>query len=212
VPPTPLQRTGCACLTIAAAQFVAAGVERARLKSLLPGTSQQRPVASGEGASSSSSLSVAWTVPQYCLVGVSEFFYVAAIEFFFEQSPPRLRSLASALLLSAFGVANLVNGGVVALAGRVTDWIPSSSSKGSHSHIGIGTRGGGPSSLSGDNPGRLDLYFCAMGAFSLLNFALFAWPVAGRYRYYDNSNGCNNDDSTSDVDSCSNATSSVVSS
>ena len=101
VPPTPLQRAGCACLTIAAAQFVAAGVESARLRTLVlePASSppQRRRLAgvaaaAAEGQDETSLLSVAWLVPQYCLVGVSEFFYVAALEFDYEQPPPRLRA------------------------------------------------------------------------------------------------------------------------
>lgn len=97
VPPTLLQRAGCACLTIAAAQFLAAGVERARLQTLTGGRSPQQQQQQPSTTAAASSLSIAWLVPQYCLVGVSEFFYVAAIEFFYEQAPPRLRSLASAL-------------------------------------------------------------------------------------------------------------------
>ena len=75
------------------------------------------------------------------------------------QAPPSLRSLCSALLLSAFGVANLVSGGVVqAFEGR-TGWMPDA-----------------------NRPGRLDLYFYCLAAFSAINTVLFVWPVAVRYR------------------------------
>jgi hypothetical protein len=36
-------------------------------------------------------------------VGVSEFFFIGAIAFFYQQSPERMRSLAAALELVAFG-------------------------------------------------------------------------------------------------------------
>ena len=60
--PTTLQRTGAACVAITLAQVAAAAVERVRLSRL-------------------GDTSILWLIPQYALVGVAEFFYVGAIEF-----------------------------------------------------------------------------------------------------------------------------------
>ena len=154
-PPSMLFRTGAACAAIALSQFIAAGVEAARLSADAAGHR----------------FSVVWLIPQYVLVGVAEFFYVGAIEFYYAQAPPCVRALASALLLSAFGVANLLSGGVIKAVHLATDWMPTA------------TVGGAAAAAASAN-GRLDLYFTCVGVASLANLALFVWPVAARYTPY----------------------------
>ena len=64
------------------------------------------------------------TAPQIVIMGVSEFFFIGAIEFFYQQSPERMRSLAAALELVAFGIASYFNTALISVVGSTTDWLP----------------------------------------------------------------------------------------
>jgi len=64
------------------------------------------------------------TAPQIIIMGVSEFFFIGAIEFFYQQSPERMRSLAAALELVAFGIASYFNTALISVVGSMTDWLP----------------------------------------------------------------------------------------
>ena len=41
-------------------------------------------------------------------LGISEFFFIGMIEFFYQQAPERMRSLAAALELVSFGIASFI--------------------------------------------------------------------------------------------------------
>ena len=58
-------------------------------------------------------------------MGVSELFFIGAIAFFYQQSPERMRSLAAALELVAFGIASYLNTALISVVGATTDWLPS---------------------------------------------------------------------------------------
>ena len=113
--PTTLFRIGLSNALMAASMAVAAVVEAfgsAHTASVLAagGDNPMLPV---------------WTlIPQLVLLGVSEFFFVGAIEFFYQQSPERTRSLASALELVSYGIASFLNTGFIGAVSAATDWLP----------------------------------------------------------------------------------------
>ena len=57
-------------------------------------------------------------------IGVSEFFYIGLIEFFYQQAPVRMRSVTAALALLSFGIASYAASGVIAAVDSHTDWLP----------------------------------------------------------------------------------------
>lgn len=115
--PTTLQRVGMSNAVMAASMAVAAVVEAgatAHTAAVLRagGDNPELPV---------------WTlVPQLVLMGISEFFFVGAIEFFYQQSPERTRSLAAALELLSYGIASFLNSAFIGAIAATTDWLPGS--------------------------------------------------------------------------------------
>ncbi|PKA60069.1 Nitrate transporter 1.5 [Apostasia shenzhenica] len=111
-------------LAIAVAAMVAAGtVEHFRLKMSLAG--------------GGSSLSIAWQVPQYVLVGASEvFMYVGQLEFFNGEAPEGLKSFGSALCMTSISLGNYVSDLLVTAVMEITrkggraGWIPANLNRG----------------------------------------------------------------------------------
>ena len=151
--PTTLQRCAVSQVMMAVAMGIASAVEAWR------GSVQVAREAAGAG---NHDISVMWLVPQIAALGVSEFFFIGAIEFFYQQAPERMRSLASSLELVNYGVASYVGAGLLGVVGAHTDWLP-----------GSGPRG----------EGRLDLYYAMLAGLAAVNAAIFIWPVASLYRY-----------------------------
>ena len=113
--PTTLQRIGVSNAVMTLAMAVAAAVEAAASAHTMA------DLAAGGGSPSFSGF---WLVPQLVLLGVSEFFFVGAIEFFYQQSPERTRSLAAALELVSYGMASFLNSGFIGAVSAATDWLP----------------------------------------------------------------------------------------
>lgn len=117
---TELQRMG-AGLVIAMLAMVAAGlVELERLRRV---GVREEP----------SSLSVFWQIPQYALIGASEFFmYVGQLEFFNGQAPDGLKSFGSSLCMASISFGNYVSSILVSMVAKLTSgeastspgWIP----------------------------------------------------------------------------------------
>ena len=113
--PTTLQRCAASQVLMAVAMGVASAVEAWR------GSVQIAREAAG---AQNHDISVLWLIPQIAALGVSEFFFIGAIEFFYQQSPERMRSLAAALELVAFGIASYFNTALISVIGLLTDWLP----------------------------------------------------------------------------------------
>ncbi|MQL74271.1 hypothetical protein Taro_006611 [Colocasia esculenta] len=78
-----------------------------------------------------SSLSVFWQIPQYALIGASEFFmYVGQLEFFNGQAPDGLKSFGSSLCMASISFGNYASSMLVSIVEKVTSekaspgWIP----------------------------------------------------------------------------------------
>ena len=171
--PSPLTRIACALASVTAAMGCAAGVEVVRRRAAAA-------VAATGDDGSVGHLSIMWLTPQFVCIGVAEFFYVAAVEFFYVQAPPGLRSLAAAWLLAAFGVANLIAGGLVAAASHWGGWSPAAApGAGETPPAGLAASAAHAWDATG---ARLDLYFGAMAAFSALNTTAFVVWVGPRFR------------------------------
>ncbi|XP_073153560.1 protein NRT1/ PTR FAMILY 3.1-like [Henckelia pumila] len=74
-------------------------------------------------------ISVFWLLPQYCIHGLAEMFYVVGhIEFLYDQSPESMKSTAAALNWISIGIGNYISTLVVALvhkySGRNDNWLP----------------------------------------------------------------------------------------
>ncbi|GAB4857798.1 hypothetical protein Ancab_015706 [Ancistrocladus abbreviatus] len=127
---TELQRMGIG-LIIAVMAMVSAGiVECYRLR-------YSKKACLHCGASSSSSLSILWQIPQYVLVGASEvFMYVGQLEFFNAQTPDRLKSFGSALCMTSISLGNYVSSLLVSIVMKISTednmpgWIPGNLNKG----------------------------------------------------------------------------------
>ncbi|PAN51185.2 hypothetical protein PAHAL_9G540200 [Panicum hallii] len=142
-----LQRYGAGLLLSVLVMVAAALVETQRLA---------LASAHGEGQSS---MSILWQVPQYFLVGASVVFTcVGQTEFFYNEAPPSMRSLCSALALLTVALGSYVSSLVVTAVAWLT------------------TRGGGPGWIPDDlNDGHLERFFWLLAAMSTLNLAVFVY-------------------------------------
>ncbi|PUZ42019.1 hypothetical protein GQ55_9G550300 [Panicum hallii var. hallii] len=138
-----LQRFGAGLLLSVLVMAAAALVETRRLA-----------LARGEGLSS---MSILWQVPQYFLVGASVVFAcVGQTEFFYNEAPPSMRSLCSALALLTVALGSYLSSLVVTAVAWLT------------------TRGGEAGWIPDDlNEGHLDRFFWLLAAMSALNLAVF---------------------------------------
>ncbi|EFJ26574.1 hypothetical protein SELMODRAFT_18018, partial [Selaginella moellendorffii] len=82
-------------------------------------------------------MSILWQIPQYFLVGASEIFTsLGQLEFFYDQAPDAMRSLATALALSTVALANYLSSFLVAVISHATSssgsygWIPNNLNRG----------------------------------------------------------------------------------
>ncbi|CAL4938439.1 unnamed protein product [Urochloa decumbens] len=155
-----LQRFGAGLLLSVLVMTVAALVETRRLASARGGG-----VAGAAAGEPSSPMSILWQVPQYFLVGASVVFAcVGQTEFFYNEAPPAMRSLCSALALLTVALGSYLSSLVV----TAVEWIT--------------TRGGGPGWIPDDlDDGHLDRFFWLLAAMSALNLAVFVL-CAVRYK------------------------------
>ncbi|XP_031247415.1 protein NRT1/ PTR FAMILY 2.13-like [Pistacia vera] len=111
-------------------------------------------------------VSVMWLAPQLILMGFCEAFnIIGQIEFFNQQFPDHMRSIANSLISCSFGGASYLSSLLVTVVHAVT---------GSHSH---------PDWLTNDiNAGRLDYFYYVIAGMGVVNFIYFLY-CAHRYRY-----------------------------
>ncbi|XP_058103940.1 protein NRT1/ PTR FAMILY 8.3-like isoform X1 [Magnolia sinica] len=144
-----LQRMGVGRFLIILAMSAAALVERMRLKRICAGES----------------MSIAWQLPQYFILGASEVFNcIGQLEFFYGQAPDTMRSMfiAFSLLTNSFG--SYLSSFIVTAVASATS--------------GEGQPGWIPDDL---NVGHLDYFFWALAGLSAFNFGIFI-VFARRYR------------------------------
>ncbi|XP_002984318.2 protein NRT1/ PTR FAMILY 8.2 [Selaginella moellendorffii] len=132
---TQIQRMRIGLVLATASMLVAAAVEVKRLQlaaefDLLDNVTDPVP------------MSILWQIPQYFLVGASEIFTsLGQLEFFYDQAPDAMRSLASALALG-----NYLSSFLVAVISHATSssgssgWIPNNLNRG---HLDYFFFGGG---------------------------------------------------------------------
>uniref|UniRef100_J3MCU1 Major facilitator superfamily (MFS) profile domain-containing protein n=1 Tax=Oryza brachyantha TaxID=4533 RepID=J3MCU1_ORYBR len=135
---TVLQRIGVGMVLSIVAMAVAALVEARRLR----------------GAS----LSIAWLLPQYVLLGVSDVFAVVGMqEFFYTQVPGAMRTVGIALYLSVFGVGSFLGAFLITAIEMAT-----------------ATAAGGHGWFSDDpREAHLDRYYWFLALLSCVSFVVF---------------------------------------
>jgi len=160
---TMLQKIGVGFLLACAAMLCAAAVEGARMRAFARGElAGLSPCYEGEGGQQMVALSVLWQVPQYFLIGASEVFAsVTSLEFFFSESPPRVKSVLQAANLCAIGLGGFIGAGLIQLVNMDAEdaWIADDA-----------------------NHGHLDKYFLLLAALVLPPFAEFL-RRASAYEY-----------------------------
>ncbi|CAN6301633.1 unnamed protein product [Urochloa humidicola] len=149
-----LQRFGAGLVLSILVMAAAALVEARRLA-----------LAAAHGGGGEAPMSILWQVPQYFLVGASVVFAcVGQTEFFYNEAPPAMRSLCSALALLTVALGSYLSSLVVTAVAWIT------------------TRGGGAGWIPDDlDDGHLDRFFWLLAAMSALNLAVFVY-CARRYR------------------------------
>uniref|UniRef100_A0A7S1X4Y8 Uncharacterized protein n=1 Tax=Tetraselmis chuii TaxID=63592 RepID=A0A7S1X4Y8_9CHLO len=152
--PSMLKRIGAGMVVATLAMLAAAAVERQRKLHLL-------------SAVDGSSLHVLWQIPQYVLIGGSEVLcMVGQLEFFYDQAPDVMRSMAMALQLLSISLGSYLSGALTAGVKYAT--------------AGPDGEGGWlPKDL---NQGHLDYFFLLLALLMMFNLGLFA-VVSSRYVY-----------------------------
>ncbi|KAH6836548.1 nitrate excretion transporter1 [Perilla frutescens var. hirtella] len=107
--PTALQQIGIGHVLNIASMAVAALVESKRRGS----------------ATSRHLMSILWLVPQMVVVGVGEaFHFPGQVTLYYQEFPSCLKSLSSAMVAMAIGLAYYLSTAVVDFIRRITDWLP----------------------------------------------------------------------------------------
>ncbi|XP_047067324.1 protein NRT1/ PTR FAMILY 8.5-like [Lolium rigidum] len=138
---TPLQLIGLGHATAALAVAVAACTEARRLRM----------------AEDHQLMGIAWLLPQYVMMAVSDAsLSVGQLDFFYDQSPEMMKGVSTAFYFVSVSLGNLINSQLVMLVASVTA-------------AGGGT-GWFPPEL---DDGHLDYYFLLVVAVTVVNFAIF---------------------------------------
>ncbi|KAL3680988.1 hypothetical protein R1sor_023944 [Riccia sorocarpa] len=102
-------------------------------------------------------MSIFWQIPQYFLIGLAEVFtFIGQLEFFYDQAPDAMRSLASALSLTTVALGNYLSSLLVTIISSITEkngkpgWIPDNI-----------------------NRGHIDYFFWLLAVLSLLNLGFY---------------------------------------
>jgi peptide/histidine transporter 3/4 len=105
-------------------------------------------------------------LPQFVLMGAADaFLVVGQIEFFYDQAPESMKSLGTAMSLTAYGVGSMLSSAVLSAVARVTA-------------AGRGT----PWVTDDLNASRLDCYYALLAALAAANLAAFL-ALSCRYSY-----------------------------
>lgn len=156
---TPLQRVGTGLALSLATVSMAALVEARRL-----GIAREHGLMDDAGATVP--MSWVWLAPQFVMIGVADSFVAVGLqEFFYDQMPCGLRSLALALYFSVIGIGNFISGALVCLIDRITG-------------------SGGGDSWFADNLNRahVDYFYLLLAGLSAAGLALYLY-FASSYVY-----------------------------
>uniref|UniRef100_A0A0A9EA11 Peptide transporter n=1 Tax=Arundo donax TaxID=35708 RepID=A0A0A9EA11_ARUDO len=104
-------------------------------------------------------------LPQFVLMGMADaFLVVGKIEFFYDQAPESMKSLGTAMSLTAYGVGNILSSFLLSLVTRIT-------------------RERGNAWVTNNlNASNLDYYYAFLTVLGAINFLAFV-ALSGRYRY-----------------------------
>ena len=156
---TQLQRMGIGLVVSMFAMLAAGVLELVRLRTIA-----QRGL---YGENDVVPISIFWQVPQYFIIGAAEVFvFVGQLDFFYDQAPDAMRSMCTALSLTAIALGGYVSTLLVTVVAKVT------------------TRGGKEGWIPAKNlnVGHLDYFFWLMTVLSVVNFAVYL-PIANWYTY-----------------------------
>ncbi|KAL6641061.1 hypothetical protein ACP70R_019242 [Stipagrostis hirtigluma subsp. patula] len=149
---TLLQRIGAGLLLQVVTMATTAAVEARRLRF----ARSHHGLAGGGGALP---LTIFILLPQFVLMGAADaFLVVGQIEFFFDQAPESMKSLGTAMSLTAYGAGSFLSSAVLSLVERATR----------------GGGGGHPWVANDLNASRLDRYYAFLAALAAANLAAFA--------------------------------------
>ncbi|EAY78885.1 hypothetical protein OsI_33988 [Oryza sativa Indica Group] len=106
-------------------------------------------------------------LPQFVLLGVADaFLVVGQIEFFYDQAPESMKSLGTAMSLTAYGAGNLLSSAILAAVERVTG----------------GGKGRTPWVTNNLNASRLDYYYAFLATLAAANLLAFV-VLSCKYSY-----------------------------
>ncbi|KQJ97031.1 protein NRT1/ PTR FAMILY 5.2 [Brachypodium distachyon] len=152
---TLLQRIGTGMLLQVATMAVTAAVESGRLS-----FARTHPAVHGVLP-----LTIFILLPQFVLMGASDaFLAVGQMEIFYDQAPESMKSLGTALSLTAYGAGNALSSVILSLVQRVT------------------AARGTPWVTNDLNASRLDCYYALLAVLAALNLSVFV-ALSGRYTY-----------------------------
>ncbi|PNT61753.1 protein NRT1/ PTR FAMILY 8.5 isoform X2 [Brachypodium distachyon] len=142
----PLQLMGLGHATAGIAVAMAACTEARRLRIAMEGES-----------AAAAAMGIAWLLPQYVVMAVSDAsLSVGQLEFFYDQAPATMRGASTAFYFLSLSLGNLINSQLVTLVASVT--------------AAGGRTGWFPPEL---DDGHLDYYFLLVVAVAVVNFAVF---------------------------------------
>lgn len=145
-PFTPLRLMGLGHATAAASVAVAACTEARRLR-----------IATEGDSAAAAAMGIAWLLPQYVVMAVSDAsLSVGQLEFFYDQAPATMRGASTAFYFLSLSLGNLINSQLVTIVASVT--------------AAGGRTGWFPPEL---DDGHLDYYFLLVVAVATVNFGIF---------------------------------------
>ncbi|KAG6543711.1 hypothetical protein Mapa_014895 [Marchantia paleacea] len=151
---SPLQRIGTGLCIGALAMTVAALVETQRLARI------------SHSDNLGAEMRIFYLIPQFVLVGIGEIFtYVGLTEFFYDQSPPRMRSVSSSISMFTQAMGNYLSSLLVSIVYHLT------------------TKDGSPGWIPDDlNAGRVDKFYLLLAALCGLSFISFL-TIASSFKH-----------------------------
>ncbi|ETO23716.1 hypothetical protein RFI_13462, partial [Reticulomyxa filosa] len=161
---TMLQRIGCGLILSALSMVVAAIVEVLRKESASFDVNDTSSECDSGGGIPVSKISIFSQIPQFFLIGASEVLAnTTALEFFFSQSPVKMRSVMTSFYMLTVGIGSWMTSVLIAVvnANKDNQWITNNL-----------------------NHGHLEYYFCLLAVLSVVNFLGFFY--SSYYYQYQN--------------------------